>query len=67
MSRVEIISASAGTGKTTRLARIVAEAVESGEVRPKAVLATTFTNRAAAELMERAREHLLQDDLSPLL
>ena len=57
MSRVEIISASAGTGKTTKLATLIHEAVEAKTARPEAVLATTFTNRAAAE---RARETLLQ-------
>ena len=61
MSRVEIISASAGTGKTTKLARLIHEAVAAGTARPEAILATTFTNRAAAELAERARETLLQD------
>lgn len=60
MSRVEIISASAGTGKTTKLARLIHEAVADKSARPEAVLATTFTNRAAAELAERARETLLQ-------
>lgn len=59
MNRVEIISASAGTGKTTRLARLIHEAVADKSARPEAVLATTFTNRAAAELAERARETLL--------
>ena len=64
MSRnVEIISASAGTGKTTRLAKIVADAVASGEARPEAILATTFARRAAAELSERARGKLLQEGL----
>jgi len=61
MSRVEIISASAGTGKTTRLAKIVGDRVGDGSVRPEAVLATTFTKRAAAELAERARSKLLED------
>jgi ATP-dependent exoDNAse (exonuclease V) beta subunit len=60
MSRVEIISASAGTGKTTRLARLIHEAVAAKKARSEAILATTFTNRAAAELAERARETLLQ-------
>jgi len=52
---IEIVSASAGSGKTHRLAEILALAVEGGHVRPEAVVATTFTNRAAAELMERVR------------
>lgn len=61
MSRIEIISASAGTGKTTRLAEIISDRVGEGSVRPEAVLATTFTKRAAAELAERARSKLLED------
>ena len=60
MSRVEIISASAGTGKTTKLAKLIHEAIAAGTARPEAILATTFTNRAAAELAERAREALLE-------
>jgi ATP-dependent exoDNAse (exonuclease V) beta subunit len=60
VSHVEIISASAGTGKTTRLARLIHEAVASNIARPEAVLATTFTRRAAAELVERARQTLLE-------
>ncbi len=60
MRGVEIISASAGTGKTTRLAKLIHEAVQSGQARPEAILATTFTKRAAAELAERARRTLLK-------
>ena len=60
MNPVKIISASAGTGKTTRLARIISEHVANGTARPEAVLATTFTKRAAAELAERARSKLLE-------
>lgn len=59
MSKVELILAGAGTGKTTRLARELQHALESGAVRPEAVLATTFTRQAAAELAERARTRLL--------
>ena len=57
--RIELIVASAGTGKTTRLARVLEDALVSGQVRPHAVLATTFTRQAAAELAERARTRLL--------
>lgn len=59
MSRIEIILAGAGTGKTTRLARELEAALVSGKVRPEAVVATTFTRQAAAELEERARTRLL--------
>ena len=38
MSRVEIISASAGTGKTTKLAKLIHEAVAGKTARPEAVL-----------------------------
>ena len=67
MSRVEIISASAGTGKTTRLARLIHEAVAAGTARPEAVVATTFTKRAAAELAERAGQTLLEAGEAKLL
>jgi len=59
MSHIEIISASAGSGKTYRLSQILLDEIESGRVRPEAVLATTFTKKAAAELQERVRHRLL--------
>jgi ATP-dependent helicase/nuclease subunit A len=60
MTTIKIISASAGSGKTTRLARLLEESVTSGQVRPDAIVATTFTTKAAAELSERARRQLLR-------
>ncbi len=57
---VRIITASAGTGKTTRLAELLERAVSSASARPEAILATTFTKQAAAELQNRARTRLLQ-------
>ncbi len=60
MGRIEIISASAGSGKTYRLASVLHDAIADGSARPDGVLATTFTNRAAAELKERTRTRLLQ-------
>jgi ATP-dependent exoDNAse (exonuclease V) beta subunit len=60
MARIEIISASAGSGKTYHLASVLNDAIAKGSTRPDAVLATTFTNRAAAELKERTRTRLLQ-------
>ncbi len=59
MMQVRIISASAGSGKTTRLASEIASAVIDRGVRPESILATTFTRHAAGELVERARTHLL--------
>ena len=71
MKNVKIISASAGSGKTTRLAEVLRKAVVDEQARPDAVLATTFTNKAAAELRERARQKLLEakrfDDAHRLL
>ena len=59
MNPIKIISASAGSGKTYRLAEELKEAVLNGEVRPDAVLATTFTVKAASQLRRRVRSHLL--------
>lgn len=59
MNNIEFISAGAGSGKTYKLTETLAEALESGEARPHAVLATTFTVKAATELRERARAWLL--------
>ncbi len=57
---IRIITASAGTGKTTRLAELLDQAVSSAAARPEAILATTFTRQAAAELQNRARTRLLR-------
>ncbi len=56
---IRVITASAGSGKTTKLSKVLDEAIGSGRVRPEAIVATTFTREAAAELVERARERLL--------
>ena len=61
---IKIISASAGSGKTYRLAGFLEEEVKAGTVRPDAILATTFTKKAAAELQERVRTRLLTAGLS---
>lgn len=58
---VSLITASAGTGKTTRLTACYADAVAGG-VTPAAVLATTFTRKAAGELIERVRARLIRED-----
>lgn len=59
MLDIQIISASAGSGKTTRLAEVLEQSVVDDGVRPDAIVATTFTKKAAAELSERARRQLL--------
>ena len=55
---LELVRAGAGSGKTTDLCRIVAEAVRTG-LDPARVLATTFTKKAAAELKGRMQANLL--------
>lgn len=60
MKTIRIISASAGTGKTHRLAEELYKHIISGAARPEAILATTFTNKAAGELLSRIRRRLLQ-------
>ena len=58
MTKLEVIRAGAGSGKTTELCRIVAEAVAMG-LDPSRILATTFTKKAAAELKSRMQAKLL--------
>lgn len=60
MDNIEFISAGAGSGKTYKLTETLAQALESGAARPHAILATTFTVKAATELRERARSWLLE-------
>ncbi|MEH6499229.1 MAG: UvrD-helicase domain-containing protein [Pseudoalteromonas distincta] len=65
MAHIEFISAGAGSGKTYKLTVTLSDALKSGEARPHAILATTFTVKAAAELRERTRSWLLNEgDLS---
>lgn len=65
LKTIELISASAGTGKTYRLTERIVEAVREG-VRPESIMATTFTVKAAAELRDRVRESLVQQGLAEL-
>lgn len=60
---IKIISASAGSGKTYTLAELLEKEVREGRVRSDAILATTFTRKAAAELQERVRTRLLAGGL----
>lgn len=58
-----IYTASAGTGKTSKLADILEEALlglnNTPRCRPEGVIAMTFARKAAAELRERSRVQLL--------
>ncbi len=60
LSGIEMISASAGTGKTYRLTELIVEAVKGG-IPPERIMATTFTVNAAAELTSRVRLKLLAE------
>ncbi len=63
MLPIEVISAGAGSGKTYRLTGRMVELLQEG-VRPAGIVATTFTQKAAAELQERVRVRLLEAGMS---
>lgn len=56
--RIHAVVAAAGAGKTYRICEDIAAEIE--RVDPERIVATTFTVKAAAELLERARERLFQ-------
>ena len=58
----KIISAGAGSGKTYRLTQEMVTLLQK-DVRPSGIIATTFTNKAAAELQERVRVKLLEEGM----
>lgn len=58
MSRLTTITAAAGAGKTTRIVNDIADEVLVRT--PEQILATTFTIKAADELVERARAKLFE-------
>jgi ATP-dependent helicase/nuclease subunit A len=55
-----LVSAAAGSGKTSVLVERFVRAVREDGVAPGRILAITFTERAAGELRERVRARLLQ-------
>lgn len=59
-AKLTFISAGAGSGKTHRLTDILYKELSAKQVRPAGVIATTFTRKAATELRERVRGHLLE-------
>jgi len=63
LQNIKIISAGAGSGKTYRLTEEMVALLKGG-VRASGIIATTFTNKAAAELQERVRVKLLEQNLT---
>ncbi len=59
---LSIIAAGAGSGKTYRLTHELVGLLK-GDIRASGIIATTFTNKAAAELRERVRVKLLEDGM----
>ena len=59
MRNVTYINAGAGSGKTYTLTKILADKLSAGEVTPSKVILTTFTELAAAEFREKARQQIL--------
>jgi ATP-dependent exoDNAse (exonuclease V) beta subunit len=66
VSTLQFISAGAGSGKTYTLTKILGDELQKGSVQPGGVIATTFTVKAATELRERVRQHLLGSGLFDL-
>ncbi|MBU6341520.1 MAG: UvrD-helicase domain-containing protein [Bacteroidetes bacterium] len=60
---ITVLSAGAGSGKTFTLTGKMVELLQSG-VRAGGIVATTFTQKAAAELQERVRVRLLEAGMS---
>lgn len=66
---LKIISAGAGSGKTYSLTNEMTKLLspqgdQPAKVRASGIIATTFTNKAAAELKERVRIKLLEEGLT---
>jgi ATP-dependent helicase/nuclease subunit A len=61
-NKINTVVASAGAGKTTRIVGEIAREVETRQ--PEELVATTFTVKAADELIERARANLFKSGKS---
>ncbi|MFY9645646.1 MAG: ATP-dependent DNA helicase [Terriglobales bacterium] len=53
-----LVIAGAGTGKTTVLTQRVANLIREGHARPDEILALTYTDNSAAEMLSRVRSQL---------
>ena len=63
MKNVKYVSAGAGSGKTFYLTNLLSEKLSKNPIRPSEVILTTFTELAAAEFKEKAREALLNANM----
>jgi ATP-dependent exoDNAse (exonuclease V) beta subunit len=64
MKRIHIVEAGAGSGKTYRLAEEVFKAIArpgKDRVRPNGFILTTFTRKAASELLSRVSQRLIAE------
>ena len=63
-----LIEASAGTGKTWTLTGIILRLLTEGGRKPRDIIATTFTRKAAAEMQQRVQKRLqaLRADLKSI-
>jgi DNA helicase II / ATP-dependent DNA helicase PcrA len=61
-----LVIAGAGTGKTTVLTQRVANLIREGHARPDEILALTYTDNSAAEMLSRVRSELGSSAISGL-
>ncbi len=61
-----MVLAGAGTGKTTVLIQRIARLIREGHARAHEILALTYTNNAASEMVDRVRRELRDFDLKGL-
>ncbi len=61
-----LVVAGAGTGKTTVLIKRIANLIREGHARPDEILALTYTDNAAKEMLQRAQNELRGADASGL-
>jgi len=62
LDNLKIISAGAGSGKTFRLMQEMVRLIKGG-LKAQGIIATTFTQKAAAELQERVSTELIREGL----
>ena len=62
-----LVEAGAGTGKTTLLVNRILYIIQSGKASLAQIVAITFTEKAAAELQQRLKEKLRQQQSCPVI